>query len=124
MHALLVEDDDRMAQALATALARRGHTVRRVGRALDALRHARVADLVLLDLGLPDMDGHEVARTLLADPRHAGVVLVALTGWGAEQDRTRTANAGFGHHLTKPIDPDRLQVFLDNVFLGLPESPA
>ena len=65
-------------------------------------------ELVLLDLGLPGMDGYDVARALRADPRHAGVILVALTGWGAEQDRARTAQAGFDHHLTKPADPDDL----------------
>lgn len=64
MHALLVEDDDRMAQALGTALAQRGHTVRRAARALDALRYVHEADFVLLDLGLPDLDGLELLRRL------------------------------------------------------------
>jgi DNA-binding response OmpR family regulator len=81
-------------------------------------------ELVLLDLGLPDIHGHEVARALRADPRHAGVVLVALTGWGAAQDRVRSAEAGFDHHLTKPVDPDQLQAFLDSVFVGQPQAGA
>ena len=81
-------------------------------------------ELVLLDLGLPDMDGYDVARALRADARHAGVVLVALTGWGAERDRARTTQAGFDHHVTKPVDPDQLEAFLATVFVGQPQGEA
>ena len=61
--------------------------------------------LVFLDIGMPGMDGYEVARALRQDERTRHAMLVALTGWGAEDDRERTRDAGFDHHLTKPADP-------------------
>jgi CheY-like chemotaxis protein len=68
--------------------------------------------VVLLDLGMPDMDGFEVARRIRADPALAGVRIVALTGWGQESDRERTRGAGFDFHLTKPVDLDMLHAWL------------
>ncbi|HYF59769.1 MAG TPA: ATP-binding protein [Burkholderiaceae bacterium] len=65
-------------------------------------------DIVLVDLGLPGIDGCEVARRLRADPTRAGLKLVALTGWGAEADRRRTSEAGFDCHLTKPVETQAL----------------
>ncbi|HVE54850.1 MAG TPA: response regulator, partial [Ramlibacter sp.] len=65
--------------------------------------------IVLLDLGLPSMDGFEVCRRLRAMPEVRGAVVLALTGWGAEKDRERTAQAGFDAHLTKPVEPQALQ---------------
>jgi CheY-like chemotaxis protein len=59
---------------------------------------------VLLDLGMPGMDGYEVARQLRSDERLRGLRIVALTGWGQEADRERTRTAGFDHHMTKPVD--------------------
>jgi len=58
-----------------------------------------------MDIGMPGMDGYAVAKALRDDPRTRNVLLVALTGWGAEDDRDRTRSAGFDHHLTKPADP-------------------
>jgi CheY-like chemotaxis protein len=63
---------------------------------------------VLLDIGMPGMDGYEVARTLRAENGLEGVVLVALTGWGQPEDRRKTREVGFDHHLTKPADPAAL----------------
>jgi two-component system CheB/CheR fusion protein len=65
--------------------------------------------VVLLDIGLPSMDGYEVASRLQQMPELRGAVLVALTGYGDDSDRRRSAEAGFAHHLVKPIDPDFLQ---------------
>ena len=65
-------------------------------------------DVVLCDIGLPEMDGFEVARVLKADPATAGCHLVAITGYDQEEDRQRATEAGFEHHLVKPVDPDRL----------------
>jgi CheY-like chemotaxis protein len=67
---------------------------------------------VLLDIGLPGIDGYEVARRLRADPQVGRVRLVALTGWGAEADRRRAMAAGFDHHLTKPVDLTQLEDLL------------
>jgi PAS domain S-box-containing protein len=70
---------------------------------------------MLVDIGLPGMDGLQVARRLRADPVHAGVALVALTGWGAAADRQRTAEAGFDVHLTKPVEPETLRETLERL---------
>jgi CheY-like chemotaxis protein len=64
--------------------------------------------VVLLDLGLPHLNGHEVARRLRALPCGRSAVLIALTGWGQEDDVQRSRQAGFDEHLTKPVDPDAL----------------
>jgi CheY-like chemotaxis protein len=61
-------------------------------------------DIIFLDIGLPGMNGYEVARALRQIPACANVVLVALTGWGAENDRSQSSAAGFDHHLTKPAN--------------------
>src|SRR5690606_34477114 len=66
-------------------------------------------DAVLLDLGMPEMDGYETARRLREMPQGQSVALVALTGWGQEEDRARTRDAGFDFHLVKPVDAARLQ---------------
>ncbi|HVR29468.1 MAG TPA: response regulator, partial [Thermoanaerobaculia bacterium] len=68
-----------------------------------------VPDLVLLDIGLPGMDGYQVARELRRRPRLREVVLVALTGYGQEEDRARAREAGFDEHLVKPASIDDLQ---------------
>ncbi|OKK22047.1 transcriptional regulator [Streptomyces sp. CB00455] len=112
MHALLVEDDDRMAQALGTALARRGHTVRRVGRALDALRHVHEAEFVLLDLGLPDLDGLELLRrlrTLCAAP------LIVVTARCEERDVVQGLRAGADDYVVKPFRMAELMARIDTV---------
>jgi signal transduction histidine kinase len=70
-------------------------------------------DIVLLDLGMPGMDGFEVARRIRADASLARLPLVALTGWGQQQDRQRTLEAGFDRHLVKPADPQALKAMLD-----------
>jgi CheY-like chemotaxis protein len=87
-----------------------------VACALDGAQALAVAaelapDAVVLDIGLPDMNGYEVARRLRATPRSPRL-LVALTGWGAAEDRQLARAAGFDHHLTKPADPTRVQALL------------
>ena len=72
-------------------------------------------DAVLLDLGMPGMDGLEVARHIRADADLAGLKVIALTGWGQQQDRQRTDEAGFDEHLVKPADPQALRVVLDTL---------
>jgi CheY-like chemotaxis protein len=67
-----------------------------------------VPDAVVIDLGLPGLDGYEVARRLRAMPATASAVLVALTGYGQAEARQRALDAGFDEHLTKPVAPDRL----------------
>jgi CheY-like chemotaxis protein/two-component sensor histidine kinase len=69
-------------------------------------------DVVLLDIGMPGMDGYEVARRIRANPANRHIQLIALTGWGQDEDRQRSAAAGFNHHLVKPADVDKLRQLL------------
>jgi PAS domain S-box-containing protein len=111
---LVVDDNVDAAESLALALRLAGHDVRVAHdgpSALDAARAAR-PDVVLLDLGMPVMDGYEVARRLRREPGLDGVRLVALTGWGQEEDRRRTREAGFDGHLVKPVEVDIIQAVL------------
>jgi two-component system CheB/CheR fusion protein len=72
-------------------------------------------DIVILDVGLPEMDGLEVARRIRANPRHAGVRLIALTGYGQTSDRQATREAGFDYHMVKPVQPDELLALLAQI---------
>ena len=69
-------------------------------------------DVMLIDIGLPVMDGYDLARQLRANPRLAATRLIAVTGYGQESDRQRAFAAGFNEHMVKPIDLDRLEVML------------
>jgi CheY-like chemotaxis protein len=69
-------------------------------------------DACLLDIGLPGMDGHELARRLRAHPATSGALLVAVTGYGQAQDREASRRAGFDHHLVKPVDMGELERIL------------
>jgi CheY-like chemotaxis protein len=80
--------------------------------------------VVLLDLGMPGMDGFEVARQLRADQSLDGLRLIALTGWGQEADRERTSAGGFDHHLIKPVDINVLQTLLESLHLDPPQRVA
>ncbi|MFD7907044.1 response regulator transcription factor [Kitasatospora sp. NPDC059747] len=122
MHVLLVEDDDRMAQALATALARRGHTVRRVVRAAEALRHVREAGFVLLDLGLPDLDGLDLLRKLRTVCQ---VPLIVVTARSEERDIVQGLRAGADDYVIKPFRMAELIARVDTVRrrLGRPAPP-
>jgi DNA-binding response OmpR family regulator len=79
--------------------------------ALAAARDYR-PHVVVLDLGLPDITGYEVAERLRADPDSSRIPVVAVTGYGQESDRRRAREAGIDHHLTKPVDPDALVAFI------------
>ncbi|NML16926.1 hybrid sensor histidine kinase/response regulator [Azohydromonas caseinilytica] len=111
---LVVEDNPDGLAMLVSLLRALGHEVACAADGPEALRQAQAfrPRLVLLDLGLPGMDGYDVARRLRADPQFQKVAIVALTGWGAERDRRRTAEAGFDAHLTKPVEPDALRSVL------------
>ncbi|WP_432014637.1 response regulator transcription factor [Streptomyces cucumeris] len=100
MHVLLVEDDNRLAAALTAALARLGHQVVRAGRADDALRLKDGADFVLLDLGLPDMDGLEALRRLR---RASAVPVIVVTARSEERDVLRGLRGGADDYLVKPF---------------------
>jgi PAS domain S-box-containing protein len=107
---LVIDDNEDAAESLAMMLRLDGHEVCTGFGADDALRLADdwAPDLVLLDIGLPAMDGYEVARRLRARPRAAALRLVALTGYGQPDDLRRSAEAGFDDHLVKPVNLDAL----------------
>ena len=111
---LIVDDNLDAAESLAELMRECGHFVRTAHDGPTALRDAAAfrPDVIVLDLGLPDLDGYEVARRLRADERLASTVVVALTGYGEERHRRRTEEAGFDHHLTKPVDIERLEAIL------------
>ena len=71
------------------------------------------ADIVLLDIGLPDMDGYSVARGLRDDPETRDVFIIATTGYGRAQDREKSRRAGVDQHMTKPVDMDELMTYVN-----------
>jgi PAS domain S-box-containing protein len=117
-HRLLVVDDNKdAAVSLATLLRLQGHEVRVAHDGTSALAAALsfLPKMVFLDLGMPDIDGYEVARRLRQHPELKAVVLAALTGWGQEEDRRRTLAAGFDHHLVKPPETQALVSLLNSL---------
>ena len=114
---LVVDDNEDSAETMATLVAIWGHDVRTAGDAASALSAAAEhrPDVVLLDIGLPQVSGYEVAAQLRALPGLEGTVLIAMTGYGQEDDRRRTREAGFTHHLTKPVSPETLKGILSSL---------
>jgi PAS domain S-box-containing protein len=107
---LIADDNSDAAESLAMLIHLDGHEVT-VGsngiQALELIDRFR-PDVALLDIGMPGLDGYEVARRIRANPRYAGIVLAAVTGWGQESDKARAREAGFDLHFTKPIEPEKL----------------
>jgi signal transduction histidine kinase/ActR/RegA family two-component response regulator len=114
LRVLVVDDDVDAAQSLAMLLNLWGHEVYATHDGAAALEAAQAWQpaVVLLDIGLPGMDGYEVARRLRAARGPARPLLVALTGYGQEEDRRRSQEAGFDRHLVKPADPETLEMLL------------
>lgn len=102
---LIADDHQDAAEVMAMLLGLRGHEVRIAHDGVEALAIAKTFNpqVVLLDLGMPKMDGYETARQMRRRPGGEHVKLVALSGWGRQQDRQRTTEAGFDHHLVKPV---------------------
>ena len=108
---ILVVDDNRdSAESLAMVLRLVGNDVRTAYDARQALALAETyrPELMLLDIGLPGMDGYELAKQIRSEPWGSRMRLVALTGYAREEDRRRAEEAGFDHHLAKPVDFDAL----------------
>jgi PAS domain S-box-containing protein len=111
---LVVDDNHDAAQSLAMMLRVMGHDTQTAFDGLEAIQAAGTfrPDVVLLDIGLPRMDGYEVARQIRRRDWGKTMLLIALTGWGQDEDKERAKAAGFDHHLTKPVDPETLSAML------------
>ncbi len=112
---ILVADDNRdAADSLAMMLRLAGHEVHAVYDGREAVEAAAWfrPDLALLDIGMPKLNGMQAARHIREQQWGMNVVLVAITGWGQEEDKRRAMEAGFNHHLTKPVDPAALETLL------------
>jgi CheY-like chemotaxis protein len=105
--ALVVDDNPDITDMLAAVLRHAGYTVSSAHSAPDALGMAlaRHFDLVVSDIGMPGMTGHELASVLRAIPEYRSIPMVAVTGFDMYDDKERSAQAGFSAHLSKPIDP-------------------
>lgn len=111
---LVVDDNADAADSLALLLRLQGHAVRVAHNGSGGLKLAESEppDVAFLDIGMPDMSGHELARRLRTNPALRQTMLVAMTGWGQEEDRRKTRESGFDHHLVKPVEMDVLQELL------------
>jgi signal transduction histidine kinase/ActR/RegA family two-component response regulator len=124
---LVVDDNVDAAEVLSMLLQAAGHVVTVAHDPRRALEVARVEhpDVCLLDIGLPGMDGNELAQHLRAEPGTAGAVLIAVTGYGQAEDRQRSRESGFDHHLVKPLDYATLTAILESLHAGPgPEGAA
>ncbi len=112
---VLIADDNRdAAESLALLLQMEGHevTVAHDGREAIAAFEREPPDVALLDIGMPGLNGYEIARMIRRSPHGRSVVLVAVTGWGQDNDKTQALQAGFDHHFTKPVEPDAIAALL------------
>jgi signal transduction histidine kinase len=112
---LVVDDNVDSAESTAAFLRLEGHEVKAVHDGLQALASLRVFDphVVVLDIGLPGLDGYAVARQLRARGDSSHMLLIAVTGYGQREDRQRAADAGFDYHFVKPADPREIQVAIE-----------
>jgi CheY-like chemotaxis protein len=108
---LVVDDNTDVAASVARFLRMLGHDVKTATDGAQALQVAEVQQpqVIVLDIGLPKLNGYEVAKRLRCSPKSANCLLIALTGYGRNEDHARTAQAGFQHHFVKPADPRAIQ---------------
>jgi CheY-like chemotaxis protein len=117
LRVLLVDDNVDSADGLGLLLELQGHEIRVAYDGPTALETARQfrPHVALLDIGMPSMDGYELGRRLHATPETKDVLLVAMTGWGQDEDHRKSREAGFAHHLVKPFEPAVLEKLLAGV---------
>jgi two-component system CheB/CheR fusion protein len=117
---VVVEDHPDAAESLVLLLELLGHDVRVFGEGLSALNavHADPPDLMVVDIGLPDINGYEVARRVRRDPALRDAILVALTGHAQDEDKEEATAAGFDHHLVKPVEPRALEALVTRLTNG------
>jgi len=110
LRVLVVDDNEDSAESLATLLTFGGHQTATAHDGPEALALAErfLPHVAILDVGLPTFSGHEVCRLLRTQPWGRDIFIVALTGWGQEEDRRKSIEAGFDDHFVKPLDSDKL----------------
>jgi CheY-like chemotaxis protein len=122
---LVVDDNEDAAMLIAASLARAGYEPRiahDAGEAIAAVHDWKPA-AAILDIGLPIVDGYELARRLRSQPGLATIALIALTGYGQPSDRERAKQAGFDQHLVKPVTAATIRAVLDAAVSGIPAAP-
>jgi PAS domain S-box-containing protein len=114
---LIVDDNRDAADSLAVMLRLTGHETQTAYDGVEGVQAAAtfLPDVVLLDIGMPRMNGYQAAQHIRQQPWGQKMVLIALTGWGQAEDKQRAAEAGFHHHLTKPVEPTELEQLLDEL---------
>ena len=114
---LIVDDNRDAADSCATLLRLSGHHVQIAYTSQQALELAGLVhpQVILADIGLPDMDGYALAHKIRAEPWGRSMILIAISGWGQEEDKRRAMAAGFDNHLTKPIEPQTIESLLQSL---------
>jgi two-component system CheB/CheR fusion protein len=117
---LVADDNVDSAESMSMLLKLSGHEVHLAHTGADALRAAREIrpDIGIFDIGMPDLNGYEVAERIRHEAWGKRITLIAVTGWGQESDKRRALAAGFDHHLTKPVDPEKLELLFDTSSKG------
>ncbi len=112
---LVVDDNEASAKTMMWTMELLGHQVKMVHNAYDAIETAKTYEpnIILLDIGLPGMDGYEACKVMHEIPALADSVFIAQTGWGQKEHRERSAVAGFDYHLVKPVEMNALQEILE-----------
>ena len=117
LHVLIADDNEDAAESLAQLLEMMGSTVHRASDGLQAVAMAQDLrpEVIVLDIGMPRLNGFEACRRIRTQSWSKGVVIIALTGWGQDEDRRRSMDAGFDRHLVKPVDPLMLEKLLSDL---------
>ena len=116
---LVVDDNKDSADSLSMLLELMGHDTRTAYDGLEAVATATAfrPNVVLLDIGLPKLNGYDACRRIRELPWDESVVIIALTGWGQEEDKCRSKEAGFNFHMVKPVDPAALEKLMAGLLL-------
>ena len=123
---LIVDDNRDSAESLALLLKMTGNKTYTAHDGIEAVKaiDQHRPEVVLLDIGLPHLNGHEVCRRVREQPWGKDIVIIALTGWGQEDDRRKSTEAGFNGHLVKPVDYDKLLKLLGTLTNSAPQSSS
>ena len=126
LRVLVVDDNQDAAFSMSILLEHLGHTVRIAhdGESAVEMAASYQPEVVLLDIGLPKMTGYDVARAIRQTPWGQNVVLIAVTGWGQDEDKQKAKLAGFNRHMVKPVDPELLMQLLHEFSIDLATRAA